>query len=312
MEQGIKRKTVAASAATAKRRNSAAEVRRISLRTALYIVLGLIVIFNDLPLAWMINTSIKPDSEIITWPPTFLPSHPTFQHYIDLFVANYSAASAVSTGGFGHYLLSSTIVTSVLTVVVVVLGTFGAYALVRFRFPFVSWIGEASLFAYMVPSILLLVPLVEIMYQLHLDNNLLSLILIYSTLLLPFALWTLRSYFQGISVELEHAAMVDGCTRLGAFVRVVLPQAVPGIIAAAIFTFNAAWGEYLFASTLITDPNITTLSPGLLQLMPSAGVQQWGMMMAASVVMTVPLLVLFIIFQQQLIGAWSGEGAVKG
>jgi ABC-type glycerol-3-phosphate transport system permease component len=304
---------VAAIAATGRpRRRAGGALRRISARTVLYVVLALIVIFNDLPLAWMVNTSIKPDSEIITWPPSFLPSHPTFQHYIDLFRTNYEGAIAVTTGGFGHYLLSSTIVTSVSTVVVVVLGTFGAYALVRFDFPFVSWLGEASLFAYMVPSILLLVPLVQIMYSLHLDNNLLSLILIYSTLLLPFALWTLRSYFQGISVELEQAAMVDGCTRFGAFARVVLPQAVPGIIAAAIFTFNAAWGEYLFASTLITDPNITTLSPGLLQLMPSSGVQQWGALMAASVVMSVPLLVLFVIFQQQLVGAWSGEGAVKG
>jgi len=260
----------------------------------------------------MFNTSIKPDSNIITWPPSILPSRPTFQHYIDLFTTNYSGAIAVSTGNFGNYLLSSTIVTVITTTLVVTLGTLGAYALVRFEFRAVSWIGEASLFAYMVPSILLLVPLVQIMYGLHLDNNLLSLILIYSTLLLPFALWTLRSYFQGISIELEQAAMVDGCTRFGAFSRVVLPQAVPGMIAAAIFTFNAAWGEYLFASVLITDPNKLTLSPGMLLLMPSAGVQQWGMLMAASVIMTVPLIILFIVFQRQLVGAWAGEGAVKG
>lgn len=285
--------------------------RRIPLRAFLYVALALIVLFNDLPLAWMFNTSLKPDNEIITWPPTGLPIHPTFQHYFDLFRTS-TTAIAVSTGNFGHYLLSSTIVSSVSTVAVVVLGTLGAYALVRFPFPFVKWLGEASLFAYMVPSILLLVPLVQIMYGLHLDNNLLSLILIYSTLLLPFALWTLRSYFQGISVELEQAAMVDGCTRFGAFYRVVLPQAVPGMIAAAIFTFNAAWGEYMFASTLITDPNITTLSPGMLLLLPSSGVQQWGMLMAASVIMTVPLIILFVLFQKQLIGVWAGEGAVKG
>jgi multiple sugar transport system permease protein len=194
---------------------------------------------------------------------------------------------------------------------VVVLGTLGAYAVVRFKFPFVRWMGEASLAAYMVPSILLLVPLIQIMYAIHLDNNLLSLMLIYTTLLLPFGLWTLRSYFQGISVELEHAAMVDGCTRFGAFIRVVIPQAIPGMIASAIFTFNAAWGEYMFASTLITNPDSLTLSPGLLLLMPSHGIQQWGMMMAASIVMTLPLLVLFILFQRQLVETW-GEGAVKG
>lgn len=306
--------TKAAASARAARRpriHAGYATRRVSLRVVLYVVLALIVLFNDLPLAWMFNTSLKPDSQIITWPPTILPSHPTFQHYIDLFVTS-TTAIAVSTGNYGHYLLSSTIVSTISTATVVVLGTLGAYALVRFQFPLVKWIGEASLFAYMVPSILLLVPLVQIMYGLHLDNNLLSLVLIYSTLLLPFALWTLRSYFQGISVELEQAAMVDGCTRFGAFYRVVIPQAVPGMIAAAIFTFNAAWGEYMFASTLITDPNITTLSPGMLLLLPSSGVQQWGMMMAASVIMTVPLIILFVIFQRQLIGAWAGEGAVKG
>ena len=98
-------------------------------------------------------------------------------------------------------------------------------------------------------------------------------------------------------MELEQAAMVDGCTRFGAFLRVVLPQAVPGIIATAIFfTFNAAWGEYLFASTLITNPDITTLSPGLLLFFGNQSVFQWGLINAASVVMTVPLLLLFAIF----------------
>lgn len=270
------------------------------------------VLVNDLPFAWMFITSVKPQSEILTYPPVFIPRPFTLRHYVDLFVPDPTGIPP-SAGDFGRFMLSSSIVTVSSTVIVVALGTVGAYALVRFNFPLVAWIGEASLFAYMVPSILLLVPLVQVMYSLHLDNNYLSLILIYSTLLLPFALWTLRAYFQGLSVDLEHSAMVDGCTRFGAFWRVVLPQAVPGIIAAAIFTFNAGWGEYMFASTLITDPARMTLSPALLILIPSGGgIDQTGKLMAASVVMTLPLLIMFTVFQRQLVGAWAGEGAVKG
>jgi ABC-type glycerol-3-phosphate transport system permease component len=276
-------------------------LRKNSIRLLLFAALMVVVLINDLPLLWMGITSIKPDREIVVYPPTGLPIHPTFDNYVRLFTISE----------FGHYLFASALVATVSTIGVVVLGTLGAYAVVRFKFPFVRWMGEASLAAYMVPSILLLVPLIQIMYGLHLDNNLISLMLIYTTLLLPFGLWTLRSYFQGISVELEHAAMVDGCTRFGAFIRVVVPQAIPGMIASAIFTFNAAWGEYMFASTLITNPDSLTLSPGLLLLMPSHGIQQWGMMMAASIVMTLPLLVLFILFQRQLVETW-GEGAVKG
>ena len=275
--------------------------RWMSKRTLLFALLMVVVAINDLPLVGIFITSIKPDNEIVTYPPTGLPIHPTF--------ANFTRLFAVSE--FGHYFLDSALVASITTVAVVVLGTFGAYAIVRFDFRFVRWMGEASLAAYMVPSILLLVPLIQIMYSLHLDNNLISLMLIYTTLLLPFGLWTLRSYFQGISVELEQAAMVDGCTRFGAFYRVVLPQAIPGMIAAAIFTFNAAWGEYLFASTLMTNPDSLTLSPGMLLLMPSHGIQQWGMLMAASLIMTVPVLLLFIMFQKQLVETW-GAGAVKG
>jgi len=275
--------------------------RKNSVRILLFAALMVVVLINDLPLLWMGITSIKPDREIVVYPPTGLPIHPTLDNYVRLFTISE----------FGHYLFASALVATVSTIGVVVLGTLGAYAVVRFKFPFVRWMGEASLAAYMVPSILLLVPLIQIMYAIHLDNNLISLMLIYTTLLLPFGLWTLRSYFQGISVELEHAAMVDGCTRFGAFIRVVVPQAIPGMIAAAIFTFNAAWGEYMFASTLITNPDSLTLSPGLLLLMPSHGIQQWGMMMAASIVMTLPLLVLFILFQRQLVETW-GEGAVKG
>lgn len=276
--------------------------RRLIGVVFLYALLAILVVINDGPLVWMALTSVKPESEILSYPPTGIPSAPTFANYQGLFTES----------PFGTYLSNSGFIAICTTAIVVTFGTIGAYALVRFKFGFVRWVGEASLVAYMVPSILLLVPLVRLMYVLQLDDNPLALIIIYSTLLLPFGLWTLRSYFRGLSIELEQAAMVDGCTRFGAFWRVVLPQAVPGMIAASIFTFNASWSEFMFAQTLMTTPDRFTLSPGLVFLTPTNGLPQWGVLMAGAVTMTIPLVILFALFQRYLVDAWGGAGAVKG
>ena len=139
---------------------------------------------------------------------------------------------------------------------------------------------------------------------------LLALVLLYTATLLPFALWVLRSYINGISLDLEHAAMVDGATRFQAFRHVVVPQAVPGVISTGVFTFNAAWSEYLFASTLMTSPDKRTLSPGLTLLFDQTGVYSWAILMAACVLIVVPVIVLFTIVQRQLVSG-LGEGALK-
>jgi multiple sugar transport system permease protein len=264
------------------------------------LLLGAIII-SDLPLLWITIESLKPDVEIIHYPPDILPIAPSLKNFSDLFFYE----------PFGRFMLNSTIIASVSTALVVILGTAAAYSFVRFNFIFLRGLGEASLFAYMIPSILLLVPIARLALSAHLENQSIALIAIYTARLLPFALWTLRSYFQGISIELEQAAMVDGCTRFGAFVRVVVPQAIPGMIATAVFTFNAAWSEYLFSSTLMTSPMAMTVSPGIVMLSSGSGLIHWGVQMAASVLITLPVLVLFIIGQSQLVETW-GEGAVKG
>lgn len=276
--------------------------RGISLeRVGLYVLLALILIVSDVPLLWMLVSSAKPLAQIIAYPPSVLPSPVTIEGYTAL----------LSGTGFLLFMEHSAIVTTATTAIVVATGTMGAYSLARFKFPVIRWIGELSLFAYMVPSILLLVPILQLMFALNLSNDLLSLILVYSSTLLPFSLWTLRAYFLGLAADLEEAAMVDGCTRWGAFIRVVVPLAVPGMIASAIFTFNGAWSEFLFASVLVTSPDVMTLSPGILSLFPTGGVPQWGQILAAGVLMTVPLIVLFTLFQKRLVEAW-GFGAMKG
>lgn len=269
-------------------------------RLGQYALLASVLAISDIPLAWILLTAFKPDRETARYPPTILPQTVTLDNFSNLFAST----------PFGSYLTNSLLVSLSATILTIVFGMFAAYALTRFRFRFLRGVGEISLFAYMVPPILVLVPIAQIVTSLHLANNLISLVAIYTATLLPFALWVLRSYFQGLTVDLEEAAMVDGCTRFGAFWRVVAPQAIPGLISTGVFTFNAAWSEYLFASTLMTTPKSLTLSPGLALLMDQ-NVISWGQLMAASTLVVAPVIVLFVIAQKQLVGSW-GEGAIKG
>ncbi len=274
---------------------------RLAPRVLQYALLLFIVVAMTAPLVWMALSALKPDRESIAYPPTVLPQTYTLQHFRNLF--------AISD--FGVYLRNSSLVASATTATTLLAGLTAAYALSRFRFPFLRGIGEISLFAYMIPPILLLVPIARIVANLGLANNLAALILLYTATLLPFALWVLRSYINGISVELEQAAMVDGATRFKAFRQIVVPQATPGVVSTGVFTFNAAWSEYLFASTLMTSPGKVTLSPGLALLLDQTGVYSWGLIMAASVLVVLPVIALFILVQRQLVSG-LGEGALKG
>ncbi len=270
-------------------------------RAGLYTLLALTVLVMSAPLVWMLLSSLKPDRENAAYPPTILPHTWTLENYQLLFTIS----------DFGMYLRNSCIVASISTLLTVVIGVNAAYALSRFHFHWLNILAGIALFAYTIPPILVLVPIARIVTGLGLGNSLTSLIILYTATLLPFALWVLRSYFNGLEIEIEHAAMIDGCTRFGAFVRVALPQAVPGIISTSIFTFNAAWSEYLFASTLTVSPDKLTLSPGLSLLLDQTGVYSWGLLMASAVVITVPVLILFTIIQRRLVHG-LGDGAVTG
>ena len=189
--------------------------------------------------------------------------------------------------------------------------------LTRFKLPLIQPIGEIALFAYLIPPILLLVPIARLVGLAGLANSRAALLVIYTANMLPFGLWVLRAHFLGIAADLEEAAMIDGCSRFGAFARVIIPQAVPGLISAGVFTFNASWSEYLYASTLLNSPDKLTLSPGLAMLMDQTDVYSWGVLMAGSVIMVLPLVLQFALAQQQLVGGPLGATttvpiAVKG
>jgi ABC-type glycerol-3-phosphate transport system permease component len=192
----------------------------------------------------------------------------------------------------------------------IVLGTMAAYSLTRYRYPGRGKLATFILLGYMFPPIVLIIPFFVWFKTIGLTDNYLGLIITYVALGLPFATWLLWAFFQSIPLELEEAAWIDGATRARAIVHVVLPLSLPGVIATSIFTFIVAWNEYLFALILMNTDPMKTLPVGLADLL-NRPMTDWGVIMAAGVVITLPALLFFIITQNYLIKGW-GAGAVKG
>ena len=211
---------------------------------------------------------------------------------------------------FLTYFQNSIVVSSCTVVLTLAFSVPGAYGLTRFRFRGRETLAGGILFTYMFAPIMIVVPFYILMRNAGLVNTHLGLVLAYASFSLPFSMWLLRSFFQSIPLELEEAAMTDGATRPQAVLRVIVPLALPGVIAVSIFTFIVAWNDYLFARVLISSDNLKTLPVGMQDLYV-ATVTDWGMMMAAGVVITLPALAFFIVVQRYLIAGW-GAGAVKG
>nr|WP_246602763.1 carbohydrate ABC transporter permease [Falsiroseomonas tokyonensis] len=197
------------------------------------------------------------------------------------------------------------------TVLVVAVATLGAHSLVRFRYPGRERLAQLVLFTYLLPSVVLILPLYLLMVWLGIANSLLSLVIAYTSFALPYALWLLRSFMQGIPDDLESAALVDGATRMEAFVDVILPQALPGIISTCLFTFILSWNEYLYALVLVNTDEARPLTTGVMSMLVSAFNIEWSLLMAASVMMSVPLIIIFAFLQKYLTRGF-GAGGVKG
>ncbi len=270
-------------------------------RAALYGLLLIAVFWSVFPLFWVFISSIKPDIETYAFEQAIFPKHPTFDNYLTLFKVT----------DFSLWLRNSTIMAVTTTLAVVALASMGAYAMSRFKFRFFEYFGRITLLAYMMPAIILVVPIFFILFKIKLTNSLLGLLLVYTGTRLPFGLWLLRSYFQGIPLELEEAAMVDGATRFQAFRKVILPQAVPGIISTSIFTFSVTWHEFLFASILLFSGSKQTLSAGVASFLSEDWIYSWGVLMAAGVMVSLPLVLFYAFLQRYLIAGWGG-GSLKG
>lgn len=266
----------------------------------LYGLILLVCSFCLFPFFWSLSTSFKTMAETHALPPTFIPKQPTFMPYIELFQAKI----------FARWLLNSFIVALSTTILSIFAAVFAGYAAARFNFP-----GRLSflfliLMTYMFPGTLVLVPLYLIFLKLRLVDTYLALILAFTSFALPFCVWMLKGFFDFIPSDLEDAAMIDGCTRIGAFMRVILPLAIPGVIATAIFAFLTAWNEFLFAFVLTNTESMRTAPVGLYMLIGEY-LTVWNQFMAASVVITLPVIALFIFLQRYLVQGLTA-GAVKG
>ena len=273
-------------------------VLRSILRNLITWALVLAVTF---PLAWMVITSIKPQTELFRIPPTFFPEAPTFEHYWRL----------LTETPFLHYFRNSVMLSLATTLIVVAIATLGAYSLVRFKYRGREQLAFLVLFTYLLPSVVLIIPLYLLMVQLGLSNTIFSLVLAYTTFALPYGLWLLRSFMAGVPEDLESAALVDGATRLGAFRDVILPQLLPGIISTALFTFILSWNEYLYALVLVNSDSARPLTTGVMNMLVSSFNIEWSLLMAASVMMSLPLIIIFAFLQSYLTRGF-GAGAVKG
>ena len=266
----------------------------------IYVCAAILTIATAFPFFWMISTSFKPLHEIFISPPNFFP--------IDFTLANFDRLFEQTR--FLIYFKNSVFVSLCTVLLTITIGSAGAYSLTRFKFYGREKIASLILFTYMFAPIMIIIPFYVLIKKMGLANTHIALIMAYTAFCLPFSLWLLRAFFQSIPLALEQAALVDGAKRIQAVVYVILPLALPGIIATSIFTFILAWNDYIFVRILITSDELKTLSVGIADLY-NATVIDWGMIMSGSMLITVPVLVFFVFVQRYLIAGW-GAGAIKG
>ena len=274
--------------------------RGLSRATALYVGGAGLALWAAFPFLWMLSTSLKESSEVFASPPTLVPRHLTLGNF----------ARLLTETNFATYFGNSLTVSFATVVLTLGVSAVGAYGLTRFRFPGRETIAALILLTYMFAPIMVIIPFYILVKQLGLVNTHLALVLSYTTFCLPFCLWLLRAFFQSVPLELEEAALVDGAHRGRAVWHVVLPLALPGIIAAGIFTFILAWNDFLFALVLISSDELKTLPVGVNDLF-NATIVDWGMIMAAGVMITLPTVGFFAGVQRYLIRGW-GSGGLKG
>ncbi|MEX2315123.1 MAG: carbohydrate ABC transporter permease, partial [Thermomicrobiales bacterium] len=263
-------------------------------RVGFYILLAVIMIYLIFPFYWALRSSITPDNDLFDTPVQYFPESPTFDHYISVF----------ENGQFMRALLNSAIVAGSVTILSLVIGAFASYALGRFSFRGRTPVLYIVLSMTMFPQIAILGSLYTMVNDLRLYNTLGALILTYLVFTLPFTVWVLTSFFQQMPRELEEAAYVDGATPFQTFYRVLLPLTAPGLVTTGLLAFIAAWNEFLYALSFTQTPENFTVTLAIFRFAPDTpgGFQiAWGEIMAATIIITIPLVVLTLVFQRRIV-----------
>jgi multiple sugar transport system permease protein len=284
-----------------RRHREFADLHHLATRIMFYLLVLTAVTVIGFPLFWMVICSFKPGGELYATPPTFLPKQWTLQNYSDLFVQT----------NFPTYFLNSLLVAGGATLLSLFVGGLGAYALSRFDFFGIGAFSKAALICYMLPEVLLVLPLYIYVVKLGLADTLIALIVANTAFTLPLTLWFMRSYYNAIPAGLEESAMVDGCTRLGAMWRITVPLAIPGIVSVGVFSFNHAWNEFLFALVFTSSERNKVLPLGLATWIGQDNIYSWGMLLAGAVLVTIPVILFYLLVQRKLVVGLA-EGGTKG
>ncbi len=271
----------------------------LAVKTLTYACLALFVVMVAVPLFWMVTTAIKTNKELYE-DFTYLPQRPTLENFVRV----------IQREDLLTNIRNSLAVALTTTVITVVVSALAAFSIVRYRYPGREMVGRFILFKYVLPTAMLFVPLYAIVVALGLGNTLQSLMLTYLSFTVPFCTWMLMGYFRSIPPELEEHAMVDGCTKVGAMVRILLPLSAPGLVASAIFSFTLSWNEFLLALVFTVDHRTMTV-PIRLSMMVVGDQYIWGQLMAGAVLASVPVAILYFIGQRFVVQGLAA-GSVKG
>jgi ABC-type glycerol-3-phosphate transport system permease component len=260
----------------------------------------LMVLWTAIPFYWMIATSLKYDKETYGYEATLIPQKPTLANYATVFRET----------PYLLYLRNSVIVAVGSTILSMIIAILGAYAIARLNFPGRAMLARGLVFTYLVPTSLLFIPMFALMSTLRLTDSLHGLIIAYLGFDVPFCTWLLMGYFKSVPVELEEAARVDGCNRVGALLRIVLPMSLPALVVVTFFSFTHAWNEFLYAYVFTSTTSARTVTTGLVNFM-SQDVFFWGPLMASTVMSALPPVIMFLVFQRWVVKGLT-LGGVKG
>jgi len=283
--------------------STGALLRKAGLRTGHAALLSAFVVFTALPFAWMLITAFKRDSDLYNPNnnPLWFNEPPTLAHWD--YVLNRTP--------FVQWLTNTALVGLAVIVITLLLAVPAAYALSRLLGSWGERLGIMIFLVYLVPPTLLFIPMARVISSLGLQNTLWSLIVVYPTITVPFSTWLLMGFFKSIPRDLEEAAMIDGCSRLGAMARVVLPLVIPGIITVVIFSFTLSAQEFIYALTFVTSTAVKTVSVGVPQDMVRGDIFFWGPLMASAFTASVPVAILYYLVLDRFVQGFTTAGAFK-
>ena len=269
-------------------------------KSLIYSVIAVYLFITVAPLVWVLSTSFKPNQEAISFPPKYLPDHPTLENYFFVLTDSKLVLS----------LINSLIVSVGSTALSVTVSALGGYAFARYDFKGKNLLMSTILALFMIPVVINIIPLYIMLANVGLLNSLIALVLTFQILIIPLNIFLLKNYFESLPKELEEAALIDGCSKLGALIRITIPMSLPGFIIAAILSFRFSWNEFVLPVVIANKPDSMIFQVALYQFISLYRID-WGYLTAGINIAIIPVVVLMLIFQKKMIRGLT-LGAVRG